>query len=99
MTDHIPFPHVVANIGRTDLTFDGTVLSFPAPDPVWIGALADALRAARTALQERTTASLLRAMDAVNERWADPASPERREADEILGAVTGYPAAVIGPAL
>src|SRR5206468_1319018 len=46
-----------------------------------------------------STADLLCALDAVNARWADRASSERREADALLAAATGYPPAVLAPAL
>jgi len=82
-----------------DLSFPGAALTFPSPEPAWLGALARELRAAGGMLQERQTPDLMGVLDVVNARWADAASSERREADGVLAAVTGYPAAVIAPAL
>ena len=74
-------------------------LGFPSPAPAWLGALAQRLREAGLVLQGRMATDLIGVLDALNGRWADRASPERREADLLLAAVTGYPAAVITPAL
>lgn len=99
MTDHLPFPRLSDGAGRTDLRFPEATLTFPAPSPGWVGELARKLREQWETLPQRPIESILRVIDAVNARWADPTSPERRAADPLLSAVTGYPTSVLGPAL
>src|SRR5437879_2399419 len=99
MTDHHPYPGLTEGIDAVVLEAGSARLRFPTPAPAWIGAQAQGLREAGAVLQGRTATDLMGVLDAVNGRWADSASPERREADALLAAVTGYPAAVITPAL
>src|SRR5436309_3056996 len=83
---------VPLKVGDADLTF-------PTPDPAWVGELARFLRDGHWRASERPVGEVLQVLDAVNARWADSSSPERRDADTLLVAATGYPRAVIGPAL
>jgi hypothetical protein len=99
MTYHIPFCAFAHGASLDQLQVGTARLTFPRPEPDWMGGLARALREAGSALQGRATADLIAVLDGVNGRWADAASPERREADALLAAVTGYPAVVISPAL
>jgi hypothetical protein len=64
-----------------------------------MGDLARHLRSAGETLAGRSVESLIQTLDTVNARWADDTSPERREADALLAAATGYPPVVLGPAL
>jgi hypothetical protein len=99
MTYHIASPKLIQGIPLRQPVAGQAALAFPSPQPEWLAALAHQLREAWLPPQDRPTPELLHLLDAVNARWADPGSPERCEADPLLAAVTGYPPAVIAPAL
>jgi hypothetical protein len=98
-TAYIPVSDLTRKVQTTELSFGSTTLAFPSPSPGWLGELAVHLTTAGEALRQRSTTEILKVLDEVNARWADLTSPERRESDATLAAVTGYPEAVIGPAL
>ena len=75
-------------VGDADLTF-------PMPEPAWVGELARFLREQQRQAAERPVGEVLQLLDGVNARWADSASPERQAGDTLLAAATGYPPAVI----
>src|SRR5438445_7907743 len=99
MTYHVPYSALTDGLDSTHLQAGSTGLTFPRPDPSWLGELARSLGLEHQRLEERTTAAVLRTLDGLNARWADPGSAERQEADALLAAATGYPTAVIRPAL
>jgi hypothetical protein len=83
----------------SDLVVRDTTLPFTTPNPGWLGALACSLRTEANLLLNRTTNQLIELLGTLNAHWADSSAPERREADPLLAAVTGYPEGVITPAL
>lgn len=99
MTWYLPASSLLVDVEEIELSFGATSLMVPRPSADWLGELARELRTAWDGLTGRATPDLLRVLDHVNARWADAESPERREADALLAAVTGYPEAVLGPAL
>src|SRR5260370_41023066 len=99
MTDHVPFSSWKNRHILTSLKVGSKCLSFRTPEPSWLGEVALSLRDQHSLMAERTTPAIIRTLEEVNARWADPSSAERQEADALLAAVTGYPIAVIGPAL
>jgi hypothetical protein len=99
MVSHIPITDATNGVATVPLKVGSVELSFPAPNPGWLGELARSLREQHRVVSERPVTEVLAFLDAVNARWADPSSREREEADLLLAAATGFPRAVIGPAL
>ena len=68
----------------------------PSPSPTDLSARLDALRANRTQhLVPRTARDILNCIDRAAQRWLDPASQERQQAETRLPETTGLSAAMV----
>jgi hypothetical protein len=99
ITYYLPSAKYLGGAAEIRKPHGATVLSFPQPEGGWLGEIAGDLRARCPAAAARPISEILGVLDSLNARWSDSTSPERRQADALLKAVTDYPAAVITPAL
>src|SRR5436305_746697 len=65
MTYQIPLPSLVDGTAPAHLRVGSSDLTFPAPDPGWLGELARSLRARWHLGQDRATAAVIRILEAV----------------------------------